>query len=287
MKYDEGDGKETKKLLKNKMNHNNIVRSQNHTSRELNLFSINFLVLLKTFNYFTLFYIILSSIFYFLIHYYGKKIIYNKTLRLEYDSVLYQNLFANFYFAFTTTLGFICISRKSLYYFCLYFSTIFFYSILFFISYTSNLLSEFFVNKKLIWFSHLIMTKNIILISWIISHFFYTINENRKTLQNSNVSFSQILHEINLRVDLMRFSYNNLIIKTKLNKIIPNLLFKKESFYYANLPKNNLILNSNANTSNIKKESNLNVDYSKRSLENESTFYRSKETLTHQSYQSY
>jgi hypothetical protein len=222
-----------------------------------------------------------------LIHYYGKKIINNKTLRLEYDSILYHNLFLNFYFIFTITLGFMFLSKKSLYYFCLYFSTIFFYSIIFLVSYASSLFSEFFVNKKLIWFSNFILTENIILISWLIYHFFYIINENRKILINSNVTFSQILHEINLRIDLMKFSYNNLIIKTKLHKIIPNLLFKKESFYYANLTKNNLIFNSNPNNSNIKKESKLYVDHSKRSLENESTFCRTKEILTYQSNQSY
>ena len=96
---------ERKSLLKNQKHRH--IRSD-----EYPLLTSSFISYLKIANITISVYILLSTIFYFMVHYYGKKIIKTKTVRLEYENELYQNLFVNFYFTLSLIVGFLLINRK-------------------------------------------------------------------------------------------------------------------------------------------------------------------------------
>ena len=134
MKYKGDQNKnEAKSLLKNTHKKHDLLN--NH---ENNLLTNKFLTFLKIINISIFAYIIFSSIFYLIVHFYGKTFIKGKSVRLEYDTLLHQNLFVNFYFVLTTVLGFLTISKKSINYFLFYYFTMVLYGTVFTISYFST-----------------------------------------------------------------------------------------------------------------------------------------------------
>jgi hypothetical protein len=229
MKFDDS-GNETSKLIKNKQKESVFPRNE-----EYPLLNSKFLTFLQIVNIATTAYIIVSSGFYFLVHFYGKRIIKSKSLRLEYESLLYHNLFINFFFIFSTVLGFITVKKKSLSYFFFYFFTLIMYSIIFIVSYFSEYFSDYLVNKKLIWFSYVMLFISSVLTVYCVFHFVQVL-ESYKTNING-LSSSGVIHEIYLRTDMLKFSFNNFMIKTKIHKLVPSLMFKKDSYYFTSLLK--------------------------------------------------
>ena len=139
------------------------------------------------------------------------------------------------FFFFSTVIGFLTIKNKSLYYFFIYFFTLMIYSIAFTVSYISDFFSDYLVNKKLIWFSYVMVFISSGLIFYCVFHFIQIIENNKKAL--SQLPASGIIHEIYLRTDMLKFSFNNFMIKTKLGKILPSLMFRKNSYYFTSLNK--------------------------------------------------
>jgi len=222
---------ETKRLLKN-YNKGKILKMNENP-----LLSSKFLSFLKIVNISVLVYIIFSTIFYFIVHYYGKRVIQSKTIRIEYEQLLYQNLFVNFYFLLVALLGFNTVKKRSLYYFCSYYFTLIIYSIIFTISYFSNFYADYFINKKFLWFSLNILTVVVLIFFYIVYHFYSIVKENKN--QITETSYSNIIHEINLRIDMFKINFNYYVIKFRLNKVMPSLLYKKEDYYFTSLNKKN------------------------------------------------
>jgi hypothetical protein len=262
MKYEDNNNPETKKLLKT---HKSPFRSQDSS-----FLSHNFLVFLKTINIALLSYIIFSTFFYFIVHYYGKRIINSKTLRLEYDNLLYQNLFVNFYFILASVLGFISISRKSILYFCWFYTTLNLYSTLFITSYISNFYYDYFFHSKFVWLGITLTLVNISIFCYLIFYFFSIISQNQNEIKYSRSPPSKIIHEINLRIDMFKISFNHFIIKTKLHKLIPSLLYTRDSYYF-------MTLRNDYDKTEGGVEKHLNVDM--RSGNTDSTFYRTKNSI--------
>jgi hypothetical protein len=209
-------------------------------------FSYNFCLLMKIFQFAFLIYIIWSTIFYILIHYYGKQIIQSNSLRIEYDNILYQNLFTNIYFTFITISGFISVSKKSIKYFLTFYLMLIIFSIFSIIEYFTDL--KIFHFSKIFIFNISILIINFVIFVWTV-YFFFSLVEHNKKIINSNNNSPSIIHEIQLRTDMMKMGYNHFMIKTKLNKIFRNCLFTRDSYYYASLNKPN---HANADYSIIK-----------------------------------
>jgi hypothetical protein len=269
------DDPETQKLLKNSKTKKIFY--------ERDLLSKNFLLFLKVLNISFVLYIAISTIFYICVHYYGKRVFQAKTLRVEYDNLLYQNLFVNFYLILITSLGFITTKSKSTKYFALYFSTLIFYSFIFLYAYMTSLNISHFQSSKFFWFSSLIVGITAIIFVVLVFYFFSVIHENKNYLKQHSTT-NNIFHEICLRTDMVKFSFNHFLIRTRLHKFLPNLAFKKDSFYFTSLGS----LKSNSKNEadkidnleiNFRKEnqcvdgSNFSTMYSRRELD--STFYKS------------
>ncbi len=259
MKY-EDNLPESKKLLKS---NKNIPKKH-----EPSLLSTHFLLFLKSVNISLLSYIILSTFFYLIVHYYGKRIINSKSWRIEYDNLLYQNLFVNFYFILATILGFIAISKKSLKYFSLFYLTISLYSVLFITCYLCNIYSDFFFHSKFIWFGIIINIVNFSIFVYLIYYFVSVVNSNQRNFTSIYSTPSAIIHEIYLRTDMFKISFNHFIIRWRLHKLVPSLLYKRDSFYFTTL---NRVSGSGSKEKNVDRSIHVSSTYSG------STHYRSRD----------
>jgi hypothetical protein len=63
--------------------------------------------------------------------------------------------------------------------------------------------------------------------------YFQTIGYFQYNLQENSIQ--EVIHEIKLRTDMIKISFNNLIINLKLHKMFPSLLYKKEDYYFMSL----------------------------------------------------
>jgi len=71
-----------------------------------------FCLMFKSMNFAILFYVVLSAIMYLLVHFYGKQIITSKLELIEYDNLLYVNLFNDIFFVFLLVLGIFCFEKE-------------------------------------------------------------------------------------------------------------------------------------------------------------------------------
>ena len=186
-----------------------------------------FALLFKSMNFSILFYVILSTVMYIIIHFYGKTIIRGKSQWIEYDQLLYVNLFNDLLLVFLLFLGFFTLKKKSNTSFIIYWSILLLISFNHIFGINVNI---FFLNQKLKLFNYFILTMNVLLVIYSMCFWFNQMNFIRNSL--SNVPIANIIHEINLRSDMMKISFNHLVIKFKLHKLIPNLTYKKCDFYF-------------------------------------------------------
>lgn len=238
--------------------------------------SKNFSTVLKAINIFFLIYVLSTTVFYILIHYYGKLIVKGKATRLEYDTLLYYNLFNNLFFILTVIPGFLSVSSRSLKYFLIFYSMTIFYSsffILFYFinSYFKNSLDILYKNDKFAYFNLLVFLINICIFSYTLFYFISLINRNKKMI-NENSPTSMIMHEICLRTDMMKIGFNHIVIKTKLNKMLPNILFKRNSYYFTSLRQDN----DRSESTNEKHE--IHIDHKRGSEFLDSTCFRTSAT---------
>lgn len=267
-KHYENDNQETKNLLKDKQILDKFYDPL--------FFSRGFSSGIKTINIFYLSYVVSTTILFIIIHYYGKLIIQGKATRLEYDNLLYYNLFNNFYFILAIIPGFLSISRKSLKYFLIFYMMTIIYSTFFIIYYfaRSHFKTSFeilYKNENFAYFNLLVFLVNTCIFVYSLFYFISLINKNRKML-NDNSPTSMIMHEICLRTDMMKIGFNHFVIRTKLNKMLPNILFKKDSYYYSSLRMDN-------DKSEYRDQEKLHIEHPKRGSEYlDSTLFRTSAT---------
>jgi large-conductance mechanosensitive channel len=228
-----------------KDNENKSLLKKQHASDKFYdplLFNNSFLLCIKIINYTLITFISLTTISYLIIHFYGKMIIRTKSVRLEAENLLYYNLFNNIYLGMIILLAYLTIRRKSLKYFTSYYLLLLTNSILFSIFYFKSG-KNIFHNEKIVYFNLIILMVNFIIFTYLIFHFVSLINSN-KALIHKNSATSHIVHEILLRSDMMKIQFNGFLIRMKLNKYLPVLLFRKDSFYYTTLSKSDKSDNS-------------------------------------------
>jgi hypothetical protein len=103
---------------------------------------------------------------------------------------------------------------------------------------------------------------------YLIYHFIFIIQQNKKQIDNPDVTYSNIVHEINLRTDMFKISFNFFVTRWKLHKIIPSLLFKKDSFYFTQI-------------GNFKKnDGDRSLQIGRTNDSSESTFYKTRENYS-------
>lgn len=152
----------------------------------------------------------------------------------EYDNLLHSNHFVNFTFTLLIVFHLISLKTKTTYLYIVISTSLF--AMYFF--YVSNV-------KAHVDYSLYLQTLKVFILTIatsLITYMTYSLISNIIFLRNflsKNVTFDQVYHEISLRTDMMKFSYNNLVITLKLNKIFPSLLYKKSDFYYLSCRNNN------------------------------------------------
>ena len=81
-------------------------------------------------------------------------------------------------------------------------------------------------------FQSVILGLNVLIIVYLVSFYLNTIGYFKYNIQD--LPFERIYHEIALRTDMMKMSFNNLVISLKIHKIFPGLLYRKADYYFIN-----------------------------------------------------
>jgi hypothetical protein len=88
------------------------------------------------------------------------------------------------------------------------------------------------VHQALAW---LLVTVSTINVFYLIFFYFKSIGYFKDKL--IGVNSESVVHEIRLRSDMMKINFNGFLIASKMNKLFPNMLFKKEDYYFMNREK--------------------------------------------------
>lgn len=201
---------------------------KSYVTKEPNFFNKTFMTISKFTSYSVAFYIVFTTILYFIIHFNLGQIIKSKSFLLEYDAILYQNLFINTIFSIFILINHYGIKYQkiSAYVFLSFSSTALYFS---YISFLGS--KDFFIFEYLQLLKVSLLGLGSSLSLYLVYNFFANLNHLRNFLSD-NFTFKEIYHEIALRTDMIKFSHNNFIMKYKLHKVFPGLLYKKDSFYY-------------------------------------------------------
>lgn len=198
------------------------------TKKQPEFFSKNFIFVSKIVNFLLISYTILTTILYIVIHFNGNSLVKGKSSLLEYDSFLFSNLLVNLSFVVMLVLSFYAVKTKKTELYCL--------QVFLLVAVLLGLVNP--LQTKDLWiFENIRLLKYFIyatltgLICYLIYFFIIKLVHIRNFLAE-NFTVEQIIHEIRLRTDMMKFSYNHFMIRTKLNKLFPGLLYKKSSYYY-------------------------------------------------------
>lgn len=212
----------------NKPKHNQelIDDKKRIKSAEPEFFNASFIFISNSICLLSSLYILFTSLLYYLN--------YSVSNVKEYDNLLNSNHFVNFTFAALIILHLISLKTR-IPYFYLAISTALFIMYFFFVSNVKAHSNYSIYLQSLKVYILIIATSLLTYLTYsLISSIIYLRNVISK-----NASFEQVYHEISLRTDMMKFSYNNLVVSLKLHKIFPSLLYKKNDFYYITCKTNN------------------------------------------------
>ena len=221
-----------KKYFQNESLYNFLYKNQS------NFFSNNFNFIINLINYILFLYIIFSFIIYVFFHFFALNIEvfgYNESTFLLADSILLKNNFNNIILACIIILGMFTLKKQNYYYFSIYFITysLFIFSFICKINFTLIPLKSYtyIVFNSLLIFGFFIISIYIILFYFKIFGFMkYNLND---------IQFDKIIHEIKLKSDLAKISYNAFMIKWGIHKISKKLLYNKKDYYFMNMDKDN------------------------------------------------
>ena len=175
-------------------------------------------------------YVVLTLSLYVIVHFNIGNLFKSKTLLLEYDSILYSNFLSNFFFGIMITSNFY-LSKKD---YQGVFSVIQLISLTaLYFTFSSMTTKDFLLLQMISLMKITNLTLGIALFCYIVYFYVASLLFMRGFLSN-NFTFEEIYHEISLRTDMMKFSYNNFLLKFKINKVFPGLLYPRSSFYYVN-----------------------------------------------------
>jgi hypothetical protein len=236
-------------------------------NKQPNFFNRGFTAMSNIVSYIMGFYILLTTSFYIIVHFNIANLFKSKSVLLEYDAALYSNLVVNLFFGVSILINIYSSKSKSVLMYSMIptLMTIVYYSTITSISTKDFILFELLQLLKL-------GVIGIIVVSIIYIIYFYSANLNYlRTYLSDHFTFEEVYHEISLRTDMFKFAYNNFIIRTKLHKVFPGLVYKKDSFYYLSLSQKDMKKYQNNARTNLLEDSDsvsiqLNLEDEKKKL---------------------
>jgi len=213
--------------MKEKNLSNKKHNQHQHTTPEPEFMNDVFCLFLKIVNFLAAVYIIISIILYLVIHFNGKDLFKSRKSYIEYDRLLFLNLFYDIFLGFTITFSYLAIYKKSNILFVVYFGFMILACVFGFFGYSQDFDK---LNSKIRYVVLTIFGLNIIFVIYPIFHYLRKIQYFRVSLEAFPVE--NIIHEVNLRTDMMKMGFNNFVINMKLNKLLPGITFKKEDYYF-------------------------------------------------------
>lgn len=109
----------------------------------------------------------------------------------------------------------------------------------------TNIRPIHFYKENLIYASTGITISNIIYFLYIIYYFIKLFRANVDAI-NNNQTLDNIIHEINLRTDMLKMKINHILIKLHLNQVLRNYMFSPNDFYFMKLQKKMNTKNNNS-----------------------------------------
>jgi hypothetical protein len=256
--------KEDQKTWKknNKDNSNNLkdltseANYKSYSQKKPHFFNKNFSMVNNVMSFILGSYIILTTIMYLAVHFNFGTFIKSKTFLLEYDQILFHNLFINLSFGVMIFFNYLAYKNDMISFYFIIDISLFTLNYFFVSEMTAK---DFFLFEFLKILKIFLISIGVSLGLYIVYHYLSNLNHMRNFLSN-NFSFEEIYHEVCLRTDMIKFSYNAFIIRFKLHKIIPSLLYSRDAFYYRTCKKpvrersdqNSKLMNSNYKYDNKK-----------------------------------
>jgi hypothetical protein len=186
-----------------------------------------FCLFLKIVNFLSAIYIIFSLILYLIIHFHGKDLFKSKKSYVEYDRLLFLNLYYDIFLTFTIVVSYFAVYKKSILLYLVYWKLMILACVFGFYGYSQELSA---LNIKIKYIIMTVFVLNVLYAIYPIFHYLRKVQYFRVSLESFPAD--NIIHEVKLRTDMMKMGFNNIIIKIKLNKILPNITFKKEDYYF-------------------------------------------------------
>jgi hypothetical protein len=157
----------------------------------------------------------------------------------QFISITYSSI----YFCILIILNNIVSTNKSLSVFALFYTLAvvitmnFFTNIFNFIPFLNDINKVSFENVNIVTntffiFQYIFTTLNSSMLIYFIVLYLNTIGYFKYNIQD--LPFEYVYHEIALRTDMMKISFNHFIISWKLNRILPGLLYTKKDYYFIN-----------------------------------------------------
>ena len=85
--------------------------------------------------------------------------------------------------------------------------------------------------ENMIYMAIFVSTINVIYLGYICFYVFKVYTSNIELIYNQN-TIENIVHEINLRKDMLKMKINEIIIRLHLNKVLKHYMFSKNDFYF-------------------------------------------------------
>lgn len=166
----------------------------------------------------------------------------NKNNKYKLDNSQFLSItYTSIYFSILIILNNVSTTNKSFLVFIAFYalsliiSVSFFTNFFNFIPFFYDLNKVFAENTNLITntffiFQYTFAALNMIMILYFIVFYMNIIGYFKYNIQD--LPFEKIHHEISLRTDMMKISFNHLIISLKLHRILPGLLYTKKDYYF-------------------------------------------------------
>jgi len=157
----------------------------------------------------------------------------------QFVSITYSSI----YFCILIVLNNIATANKSFSIFTIFYIfavviTLNFYTNMFnFISFLNDINKVFLQNINIVTntfyiFQYIFSALNLLMLFYFVFFYLRLIGYFKFNIQD--LPFENVYHEIALRTDMMKISFNYFIISLKLHKILPGLLYTKKDYYFIN-----------------------------------------------------
>lgn len=222
------------KAFKAECSHKGLSNEENDSykafrSKQPVFFNKSFVLLNKITSFVFSVYVVITTLLYLAVRFSSESEIKGKAVTIEYDSLLLHNLLiVNTTLVATIMMNYYGAKYRQAYIFC--YSTLVLGALYF--GYVMNLKSENLIISEYIKFIKLALLTIIVTLTFYMIYYFLARIYSFRTYIGKNFSIDEVIHEISLRTDMLKFSYNHFMIRTKIHKYIPSLLYKRESFYY-------------------------------------------------------